>query len=286
MASDPLEELKKRLYKKEESFAGRMKRPNIEARPESAPPFWRRESLPPDTAKSKPPFYMSGKFIALLAGVIALLVAGLWAAGIFKGISGRNIDIIVSAPQSLEGGEKIVWEVSVHNRNTRALTSAELNFQYPPGARPLGTTAKNLREKKELGRIGPGEVVKATFEAFLFGYEGEEKRAWVEFEYQPENSSAILAEEREVTTRIVRSPVGVSLEMPSSLRSGQEFEMKINYISNARGSLDNLFIKLEHPAGFLYKSASFAPEDDGTLWRIGKLDAGARGTLAGRGTLS
>ena len=54
-------------------------------------------------------------------------------------------------------------------------------------------------------------MVQATFEAFLFGYEGEEKRAWVEFEYQPENSSAILAEEREIITTIVRSPVGVSI---------------------------------------------------------------------------
>lgn len=285
VASDPLEELKKRLYKKEESFAGRMKRPSIEARGESAPPFWRHEP-PPNMTASKPPFYMSWKFIILLAAAVALIVGGLWATGIFKGVSGRNIDITILAPQSLEGGEKIVWEVSVQNRNARALTNAELNFQYPPGARPLGSAAKNLREKRELGRVGPGEAVKETFEAFLFGYEGEEKRAWAEFEYQPENSSAILAEEREVTTKIVRSPVGVSIEMPSSLRSGQEFEMKINYISNARGSLENLFIKLEHPAGFSYEGASFAPEDDGTLWRVGTLDAGERGTLTVRGLLS
>lgn len=229
---------------------------------------------------------MSWKFIAFLAGAVALVLTGLYVAGLFKGISGRNIDIVISAPDNLDGGEKIVWEVSVHNRNAKALTGAELNFEYPPGARPFGSAAKNLREKRELGRIEPGEVVKAAFEAFLFGYEGEEKRAWVEFEYQPENSSAILAEERETTTKIVRSPVGVSIEMPQALSSGQEFEMKINYISNARGSLDNLFVKLEYPAGFLYKSASLAPEDDGTLWRIGKLNAGERGTVVVRGTLS
>ncbi len=236
---------------------------------------------------SKTPFYLSGKFIGILAGGIALILAALYFAGAFIGISGRNIDITILAPDRLEGGEKMVWEVLVRNRNARALQNVELNFMYPPGAKPFAAEGKSLREKKELGKIGSEEIVKASFEAILFGYEGEDKEARVELEYQPENSSAILAEERRFTTRIVRSPIGVSLEMPQELQPGQEFEIKINYTSNARGSLDNVLIRLEQLDGFSYKSSSLPPEDGaGTLWRVGKLNPGDRGTVTVRGTLT
>ena len=280
--ADPLEELRKRLYKKGESFGARMRRPALTPQPEKAPPFWKENNSMP---RSRSP--LPKKFLAI---VIALFVLGVltlfYFLGGFNAISGQNINLKIVAPASLEGGERISWEVSVTNSNRKVLETAELIFEYPEGTRVLDPNVRGLRERRSLGKIASEENVKTSFDAFLFGETDAVKKAKVTLEYRSEDSSAILVKEAEFETKILRSPVGVSFDGAGELRAGQDAEIKINYISNASGELANLYLELESPAGFIFKKGIPKSEDDGKTWRLGTLKPGEGGSVIVQGTIS
>ena len=281
--ADPLEELRKRLYKKEGSFEARLRRPELTPHPEKAPLSWKEETMP----KSPPPYSRKRLWIIFFSLIFLAAAGGIFYFFIFsQAVSSRKIDLVILAPDSAVGGERIVWEVALANNNKKALESSELVFEYPPGSKILESGARGLRLRKSLGRIGAGEIVKISFSAFLFGFEGEEKRVRASLEYRPEDSSAILVKEGELSTFISRAPVGISFELPSEIRAGQELEVKINYVSNSESTLENLMLELETPPGFAFKKSTPLPEAGGRSWKIGSLEPGEKGSIIVGGVLS
>ncbi|MDP3784634.1 MAG: hypothetical protein Q8R12_00970 [bacterium] len=279
--ADSLEELKKRLYKKGESFERRMRRPGLTPDLEKAPPFWEsREEM----AKKRKPTTLR----IYAAVIVAVFLGALWFyfSGGFGRVLSNNIELKIQAPETLDGGEKISWDVLVTNNNTKSLEDAELVFEYPSGAKVLDPKVKALRERRSLGRIAAGETVRTSFEAFLFGAEGEEKRATASLEYRSEDSNAILDKEAEFSTKISRSPVGVSFDLPPGLRAGQEIAFKVNYVSNAKDGLKDLVLELDYPFGFNFKEGRPQPEDDRRLWRIKSLAPGETGSILVKGVIN
>lgn len=224
-----------------------------------------------------------------LGFAILLLLGGAAAFYFFSGfqaVRSRNIEIAISAPQALEGGERITWEVLIANRNRKALESAELFFEYPQGTKVLDPHIKGLRERRGIGRIGPDETVKSSFEAFLFGEEGEEKTVQAALEYRAEDSSAILAKEAGFATRILRSPLGISFELPREARMQQELELKINYVSNAKSETPDLFLELDVPPGFSIEKTIPEAEEGGRTWRLGSIKPQESGVVIVGGKIS
>jgi len=223
LPEDPLEELKKRLYKKDESFERRLSSPKLTPLPSKVPAFWERKE-PEVMASKKFPYLIVSLvliFLLSLGGVVFYFWAG------FGGVSGDNIDITVIAPASIDGGDRMTWEVAVTNRNRQTLELADLIVEYPEGTRPIDVTVRALRERRSLGKIDQGETVRVNFDAYLFGEEGSTKTLKLILEYRPQESSAILSKDETFTTRIARSPVGISFDLPKEVRAGQEIEVKV-----------------------------------------------------------
>ena len=128
--ADPLEELKRRLYRKGESFEKRMQRPKLTPGLEKAPGFWKESDLMPKRKKTT-----FSRWAWVLTGLALVPVAMfLYFLGIFGRVESKNIGFEISAPQTLEGGKRISWDVSISNNNSKALENAELIFEYPRGA--------------------------------------------------------------------------------------------------------------------------------------------------------
>ena len=280
--ADPLEELKKRLYKKGESFEKRLRRPALTPGLKKAPGFWKEPGVLSPEGKN----FMRSRFLWIVIGTAALLALALfYFLGGFGIFYRDSVDLKISGPEALEGGERMRWDVLATNRGSKTLEDVELLFEYPVGSKPLDAKAKALRDRKAIGKIAPGESVAAFFEAFVFGTQGEELSAKAELEYRPEDSSAILAKEKTFSTRIISSPIGISVDLPQEIRAGQETEIKISYVSNAQSELQDLFLKVEPPFGFSLKSARPAADEDG-FWKIGTLEPGENGVVVIKGILA
>ena len=282
MPEDPLEELKKRLYKKDESFDRRLSSPKLTPLPSKVPAFWEREE--PEVMASKKFPYLKVSIVLIFLLALGSVVFYFWAG--FGGVSGDNIDITVIAPTSIDGGDRMTWEVAVTNRNRQTLELADLIVEYPEGTRPIDVTVRALRERRSLGKIDQGETVRANFDAYLFGEEGNTKTLKLILEYRPQESSAILSKDETFTTRIARSPVGISFDLPKEVRAGQEIEVKVNYISNAKDELRDLNFEMEFPSDFIFKSAQPEPKEGGERnWDLGVLDPNETGIISIVGTV-
>ena len=164
MPDDGLERLKKRLYKEGETFRGRFKEPELSYKPDKVTSAWEEsrseEALEEVLKESRLP---KMKFFIWAAVIFVLGISTLAALYLFGGfgvVSARNIDITVSAPEEVAGGDLVRWEVSVHNRNDVKLASAELAFEYPAGSRPVNkSVGLTLIERVSLGEISAGGVV-------------------------------------------------------------------------------------------------------------------------------
>jgi hypothetical protein len=95
-----------------------------------------------------------------------------------------------------------------------------------------------------------------------------------------------LFKEAQFSTRITRSPVGLSIDIPREIRSGQDVEFSINYVSNSESELEDLFLELDSPAGFTFITSTPGSEDKGKLWRIGALKPHEKGSIKVRGSIT
>ncbi|MBI1957418.1 MAG: hypothetical protein HYS44_03110 [Candidatus Niyogibacteria bacterium] len=277
MPDDGLEKLGERLYRPGEKFERRFEEPEFKYEAEEVKPSWEGGGEKPGPWRPK----LSWDMKTLLWGIIiffagAIVLAGIYLFSGFGGVSGRNIAISISAPESAGGGELVRWDVTVQNRNDVALENATLSFYYPAGSRPASgpASAGVPVERRTQDGIPAGGAVRETFSAFVYGAEGFEGDARATLEYRTQGSNAIFEKSETKKIRIERAPVGVSVKMPAEANAGRPVTIEVRYVSNAETVLNNLTLELVYPEGFKFTSASPEPAEGIARWRIGDLARG------------
>ncbi len=268
MKEDNLKRLKKRLYKKNEAFKGRGKRPGVYGRREELPlSYWK------DSGKKKKSLFRPLKIILILSSLFFLVsvtaLLYLWM-GESNIISSRNIEMEIRAPVSAKGGEVISFDVSVLNKNKSEIDMADIILDFPDGSfSPNGIEMK--RKRYELGSIGMGGLAKKTIEMALFGKQDEEKTITATLEYRLAQSNAIFAKTVKHKIKISRPAIGVSLSIPKEVNAGQATKLKVGIVSNSSAIARGLVLRLEYPSGFHFSSAVPEPSSMNNEWRIGDL---------------
>ncbi|MBI5787067.1 MAG: hypothetical protein HY446_00755, partial [Candidatus Niyogibacteria bacterium] len=280
-----LERLRKRLYKKEEKFERRFEEPQLSYKPERARAEWETRPAEEIIAESlKPRPFLNMKSFVWAAGIFVVVVGALAAIYLFGGFgytSSRNIEISISGPKEIGGGELARWEVSVRNRNDAKLASAELSFRYPQGSKPAAkVTSQSLIERKSLGEIPAEGIVKETFSAFVFGPESFEGELEAVLEYRLEGSNAIFEKSEKTSVRISRSPLGVSIKIPAELNAGREINFEVSYISNSSEIIKGLTLELIYPPGFFFKDSKPKPAENNNRWNLGDLAPGEERSIS------
>jgi hypothetical protein len=218
-----------------------------------------------------------------------IIAAGAAAYFFFGGghfVSPNNIDLQIVAPSLVDGGSQAELQVIVTNRNSAALTLADLVLSYPQGTRDPKDPTKPLQtDRQSIGTIAPGQSVKRTSAAIFYGQEGSTQPVHVSLEYSIAGSNAVFTRDGDVSVTVGSSPVSISVAAPDHAAAGQPFTMDVTLQSNSQDTVDNVALEAQYPFGFKVTSTSPQADSGATLWHLGSLKPGASKVVHIAGTL-
>ncbi len=286
-----LDDLRKRIFKPGETFEERMHEPGLVPPPKETQQGWWRSESPAGNSQLRSwlPWIIGGG-VAVILGIVLIWV--LIAPSTF--FDTKSVDIVILGQSEVQSGDRIVWTVEVVNKNKVALESAVIVFNYPEGARSVGVAESQTltRERRELGMVSAGQYVRETFDAHVFGGQQQERKASALIEFRPAGASATFAKTAELPFTIVRSPVSVSIDVPSDVRAGQRLSIVVRYASQADYTVSDIGVALALPAEFIFDSADprelkKESKQDGivVVWRLGDVLPAESGSLRAEGIL-
>ena len=223
----------------------------------------------------------------IFSAVFCVVVVGIGAYIFFRGgnlIRADNININISGPVSIPGGEPVSFDITTINNNNIDLQLAEMTIEYPSGTTDPNNSAQILKdETKFIGNIKAGESFQNTIKAIIFGEENVQKQIKVTLTYGIKGSTSSFTKIKTYDVLINSSPINMTVTTLEEITSGQEFDMKIGLVSNSENNLKNILVKATYPFGFEYTSSSFAPVGDNATWFIGDIPPGGKREFTIRG---
>ena len=290
-----IEELEKELYSKD--FTPQKVNETLSPRPAVAPPSsWNdhgKESaefamdMIENSARAGRHKKIMKKFflISVLFFVVTALVAWFVWSGGRNIISGDNINIEISSPVAVAGGEQFETSFTVSNKNKVSLEEATLYVEYPTGfSDPLSGTSLP-RYTKKLGVVLAGDSVTEKKSVLVYGEENTQKEIVVVLEYRTAGSNAILKKESSYTIKISSSPLNAVLSMVKEASAGQEIEMQINIESNSQNLTADVVVDATYPNKFVFKSADPAPSYGNNIWALGTMEEQGKRTIKVKGII-
>ncbi|MCF7835828.1 MAG: hypothetical protein K9M15_01775 [Candidatus Marinimicrobia bacterium] len=298
MQGDNLKKLKKRLYKKGESFEDRVRDSDLMPPIKDVKTYWdsggpksenRRQEIKAinmSRKKSHKSLIFWGiasffLFVLVVAGVVFYFLNFGIGGNV---ISSKKIDIEIEGPLTVNSGEDVKWRVTIVNNNEVSLELSDLIIEYPEGTLMLESEPVSS-ERRSVGAIFPGEKKTEEVHIAILGNENEQKEIEFTLEYRLEKSNAIFSKTEKQIIKLARSPVGISLNMPDEIESGQIAKIGLEYVSNSELVLENVYLKMEYPPGFNLKESSLAPEENDNIWKVGDIEPGEKNSLEITGLL-
>jgi len=226
----------------------------------------------------------------LIGSILFFLIAlGVASLLFFRGsnmVSADNIDISISAPTSVAGGEELSLEILVKNKNNANLQNVAILIEYPEGARVAGDLTTELtRQREPIGSIPSRGEVRKTVNSVLFGEKDSIKNIKITLEYRIEGSSALFFKDKNYDIGIKSSPIIVTSRYPAEVNANQEFEIILDLTSNTSELLRDVLVEAEFPFGFTFTSSTPEPFAQNNVWKIGDLETGDRRLISIKGIL-
>lgn len=220
-----------------------------------------------------------------------IIVASLSSVYLFYGgnqISGTNIEVALTGPFSVSGGETLPIQVGVTNQNSVPIESVVLILSYPDGSRSVGDDSRDLYEERiSLEDIGPGETLNIPVRIALFGEESETKDVNAKIEYRLQNSNGIFYKEANVySVQLQSAALVIGVKSVEKVASGQEFDIVLNVRSNSQAPLTDVLVSADYPDAFDFSSASPEPIYGQNTWLIERLEPEEVSTITLRGVLA
>jgi hypothetical protein len=223
----------------------------------------------------------SGKWYKILffSSLAFCIGAGLLAAAYFFSdrlfISSKNVDIVLTSPVSVAGGEPVPFSVSFVNKNRVDLEDVEITLQYPDGSTdPENPTEEKLRDIRSIGTVSRGASGQVAGSVILLGEEGERKQIVVTAAYSVGESGTRYEKKKEYEITVSQSPISLVINYQKAISSGQESLFEIEMRSNMRSDLKDIVLKAEYPFGFTFSSSEPAAAENGLIWNFPVLKAG------------
>ena len=291
-----LDELKKRLYRNNDDLADHVGDDEFTQRKTEVAHSWTDDKepevvageniiMPKKKGKGRGFFYFAGGTVAVLLVVVGVLLYLLFARPGFD--ASENLILKVESPESVASGEAVTWTVSFENRNTVALESVDIIFEFPPETLPaIGDVTRPIsRERRTLGRVEAGALGEEEFKGIVFGENEEILGGSAIIEFRPEGSSVRLASEEKYTLAITHSQITLDFDFPEEVQRGQDVELRIKVRSTAEQTFEDIAIGLTYPFAFTFTEATPEPNEDDDIWFIGKLEPGEDREIIVRGTV-
>ncbi len=284
---DNIEKIQESLYSKNtDAIFAKRRHPLHEAGDQKNPVAWDTKE-----EQAEGTFQLPYTKILLGAFIFFVLALGFTFSKFFLGnnvISGDNIDILISGPVSIAGGEELPLEIEVKNNNNIDLKVVDLRIEYPTGTKSVTDQSTDLlRYSEVLGDISIGKSEKRLLKSVLYGEENSEKIIKIAVEYRVSGSNAIFSKVKDFKVSISSSLVNIKVNGPTEINSNQLTDFSIDINSNSVNVVKNLILKTDYPFGFnLSSSNPKSSSPDGSVFVIGDLAPGAKRNIRISGTFA
>ncbi len=291
---EKIERLKRAMYSRDlsEKLKERPRRPLDDIRP-AVPDDWNRGEQGVAPAVVAPlGLGLARRALWWLLGLATLFFLGaILYFGYYFTIGGGaspaspgNIDIVISGPPQIAGGDPTQFQIVVTNRNQVPLQLADLVVTYPPGTRsPTDLSTDLTSQRISLGTIEAGGRRQGTVTA-IFAGSGSEAGVKVDLEYRISGSSAIFVASGSYQAQLSSAPLTLSVAANRETVSGQPVEFTITIASNANTTVKDVLLSASYPFGFAFSSADPNPTRTG-VWELGDIPPGGKREIVLRGTL-
>ncbi len=225
------------------------------------------------------------------AFIFFILAVGFTFYNFFSGgnaVSGGNIDINITGPVSIAGGDILPLDIVIKNNNSTKIQAVDMHIEYPQGSRKADDTSVDMKRYNEtLGDMNPGQSMERTIKAIIFGQENTQQIIKVTLEYRIPGSSAIFDKEKDYTVLITSAPVNIKVVGPTEVNSNQQVNFTLTITSNSLNILKGLLLKADYPFGFNFVSSNpKSISNDGSVYDLGDLSPGAQRTITISGIIT
>lgn len=202
-------------------------------------------------------------------------------------ISADNIELSISGPVSISGGEPVTFDITAINKNKIDLELVDMSVDFPVGTTDPANSSQVLKNyRKLIGDMPVGKVVHESISATIFGEENLQKQIVVNLTYGVKGSTSTFTKSKTYDVLISSSPINFTVSSFKEVTSGQEFDMKVELTSNSQETLRNIMLKAVYPFGYNFISSSLTPLGDKSTWNIGDIPPGGKRAFTIRGSLS
>ncbi|MFH1402324.1 MAG: hypothetical protein ABIG87_01720 [Patescibacteria group bacterium] len=207
----------------------------------------------------------------------------------YKGVnvvSTENVDISISGPSSVGGGEELAFQITTQNNNSVDLELADLIIKYPEGTLSANDKNDDLTQiRKALNTVPAGSSVTNMFKVVVFGNEGSVKEILITIEYRAKGSNAVFFKERKYEIMIDSSPVVFAIDCPAEAMTGQDFICSIDITSNSNKVIKDFLFVADYPFGFAFKKSNIKPSYKDNVWSFDDIQPNSKTTLKIEGVL-
>ena len=293
---EKIERLRRAMYSRELSpRLQEHERRTLNAREEVIGDDWKRDEPKLEPVTSAPRtinvirralWWLLALAVIFFIGAVAFFIYFFTFGAGSSGASASNIDIVITGPASIAGGEVTELQIAITNKNSVPLSLATLTVSYPPGTRsPSDFRTPQLTYPIDLGTIQPGETKEGTVKAVLSGTEGEQSDVKAELDYHLGGSNAIFTATSDYGFTFSSSPLSIAVTGDSQAISGQPLSMTVTIASNATEPINDVLLSAAFPFGFQMTSSVpnvIAPG----LWKLGTLNPGQKQSVMVTGVLT
>lgn len=227
------------------------------------------------TGKSHVVFWAIGVFVVLF---------GVGAAYFFlRPAPGPDITIgFTNSAQQVLVGDPFTLSVSLANNSEETLSGATLSLTLPQN---ISSVDGNVQTST--GDIAPGAVSDVNFDLIVTGNPNSVQKIAAALIYSTGATSKTQLETDATDNLVVGGEaIALSINAPTSIFSGQAFQVPINYVNNTPHSFDNVVLNLEYPSGFSFLGSTIRPGNGAdTAWELGTISPESTGTVTITGSI-
>lgn len=202
-------------------------------------------------------------------------------------VSSDNVDMTITGPATVAGGDPTSFSVSVQNKNKTDIEYVDLIAQFPAGVKnPAAPTEDIGRQDVSLNTIAAGQVAQGQFQGIFFGAQGDTETVKFTVEYRTADSNAVFYKEKDVSVTLASSPLSVSIAGLDSVNAGQPMTLTFTVSSNSTNVVSDVALQLQYPFGWTNLSSSPNPTSGQSIWNLGDLAPGATTTVTVSGEIN
>jgi uncharacterized repeat protein (TIGR01451 family) len=209
-----------------------------------------------------------------------------------------NIAISFSDPSSIIVGQPFPVVITVANDSKSMIQNAQLNIVLPSSSLAF---ASGTIPTQDVGMVSSG-TINPPMTIWLVatgsnGTAGTTQTVSATLTYQVTNAASTTFTTPVASTTLAigtQSALSLSYNASSSIFSGQNFDITVNYQNNTAQTLQGIQLHMQYPSGTIdgqppfhfVSSSTTAPTDAGDdTWNLGTLAANATGTLVINGNI-